>query len=242
MPTAEATRRLRHARRPGARGLPLLPILALCAAMTLAVSYVCYVLWPRWPGLPVAPNAPALPIIVGEVTFNIPPAAIRVPVQRKPGVQERVDLAFLWPSLAPPGGGKLAVVPAAPHAEPKAVDRVFVTITASNGALAPVERLRTIYPRYTEREPEPSSAGLVLLSFRDGTPYQGEDLIYEAADPERFFVRCTYGAPGDIPGTCLAERRMRSADLIVRFPRDWLSDWPAIVAGIDRLIASLNPH
>jgi hypothetical protein len=217
-------------------------MLALCVAMTLAVGYVCYVLWPRWPGPPVAPSAPALPIIVGEVTFNIPPAAIRIPVQRKPGVQERVDLAFLWPSLAPPTSEKLAVVPAAPHAEPKPVDRLFVTITASNGALAPAERLKTIYPRYTEKEPEPSSAGLVSLSFRDGTPYQGEDLIYQAADPERFFVRCTYGAPGHVPGTCLAERRMHSADMIVRFPRDWLSDWQSVANGIDRLIGSLNPH
>ena len=34
--------------------------------------------------------------------FNIEPAAIRRPLQRKPGTQERVDLAYLWPSLVPP--------------------------------------------------------------------------------------------------------------------------------------------
>ena len=36
------------------------------------------------------------------MTFNVPPAAIRVPVQRRPGAHERVDLAFVWPSLEPP--------------------------------------------------------------------------------------------------------------------------------------------
>ena len=39
---------------------------------------------------------------VGGVTFNVPPAAIRVPVQRQPGAQARIDLTFLWPSLTPP--------------------------------------------------------------------------------------------------------------------------------------------
>jgi hypothetical protein len=119
---------------------------------------------------------------------------------------------------------------------------VFVTITAANGALPPAERLRIIYPRYTAKHPEPTSAGLVALSFRDGTPYQGEDLIYAAANPERFFIRCTHDGAGRIPGTCLAERRMRNADMIVRFPRDWLSDWQAVADGIERLIGSLRPH
>ena len=64
--------------------------------------YVAYVLWPRWPDAPVALDAPSLPIVVAGVAFNIEPAAIRMPVQRRPGTQERVDLAYLWPSLVPP--------------------------------------------------------------------------------------------------------------------------------------------
>jgi hypothetical protein len=235
---------VRRRRRRVARGLVLLPMLTLCLVVALAAGYVSYVLWPRWPGPPVAPDAPALPVMVGEVTFNIQPGAIRVPMQRKPGVQERVDLAFQWPSLAPSAGKAAAPLAAAPEAtaEPQGIDRLFVTITAANGALAPVERLRSIYPRYTEKEPEPSSAGLLALSFRDGTPYQGEDLIYDAGNPERFFVRCTHDGAGRIPGTCLAERRMRNADMIVRFPRGWLSDWRAVAEGIERLIAMLKPH
>jgi hypothetical protein len=157
-------------------------------------------------------------------------------------VQERVDLAFLWPSLAP------AETKAAPQplpadlAEPKPIDRVFLTITVTNGALSPAERLKTIYPRYVEKDPEPTAAGLVAFRFRDATPYQGEDLLYEAAHPEQFFVRCTHEGAGHIPGICLAERRMRNADLIVRFPREWLADWRSVASGIDRLIGSLKPH
>ena len=68
----------------------------------IAAAYVAYVLWPRWPDAPVALDAPSLPIIVAGVMFNIEPAAIRMTVQRQPGTQERVDLAYLWPSLMPP--------------------------------------------------------------------------------------------------------------------------------------------
>jgi hypothetical protein len=231
-----------HRRRRMARGLMLLPMLLLAGVVALAASYVSYVLWPRWPEPALAPNAAALPIMVGEVTFNIPPGAIRVAVQRKAGVQERVDLVFLWPSLTAPDAGGAAPHPS-PEAEPRPIDdRVFVSITATNGTLAPVERFKTIYPRYVAKQPDPAAAGMVAFHFQEGTPYQGEDLLYEAASPERFFVRCTHEGAGHIPGTCLAERRMRNADVIIRFPRDWLSDWRAVSAGIDRLIGSLKPH
>ena len=29
------------------------------------------------------------------------------------------------------------------------------------------------------------------------------------------------------------------ADLVLRFPRDWLGDWRAVAGGIDRLIAGM---
>ena len=47
-------------------------------------------------------DAPAIPITVANVLFDVPPAAIRAAVQRHPGPHERVDLAFIWPSLTPP--------------------------------------------------------------------------------------------------------------------------------------------
>src|SRR5438093_12946983 len=78
----------------------LLPLIVFAAVAFTAFVYIGDVLWPRWPTPRL--DAPALPITVAGVAFNLPPAAIRVPVQRRPGTQERVDLAFLWPSLEPP--------------------------------------------------------------------------------------------------------------------------------------------
>src|SRR5688572_14537365 len=70
--------------------------LATGTLVAVGLAFIVYVLWPRWPGPPIGPDAPALPITVAGTAFNVPPAAIRVPMQRQPGAQERLDLNFLW--------------------------------------------------------------------------------------------------------------------------------------------------
>ena len=227
-----------------ARGLLMLPLLIFLGVSAIAASYVGYVLWPRWPGPMVAPNAPSLPIVVGGTTFNVPPAAIRRSVQRKPGVQERVDLVFLWPSLAPPASAEEA----GPHGASAAVEaahpleRIFMIIVASEGGPSPLERMQTIYRRYLAPETLSAPNGLIMLGFRKDTPYQGEDMLYTPDMPERFLVRCTRDGTGVVPGTCLHERRVGGADITVRFPRAWLENWGGVANGIDRLISRLQTH
>jgi hypothetical protein len=225
-------------------GLLLPPLLLLMALMLCAVTYIVYILWPRWPGVPVALDAPQLPITIAGVAFEVPPASIRVPVQRRPGAQDRIDLAFMWPSLKPADPAAKPVAPEAltvPGALP-ALDRIFITIARAGDAMAPAERVRTIYPRYASAEPVSGPTGLAVLAFREGTPYQGEDLIYDAVTPESFLVRCTRNGAGATPGTCLYEQRIEeAADIVVRFPRDWLKDWEQVGGSIDRLINDLRP-
>jgi hypothetical protein len=228
----------RRAHRLG--GVLALPLIGLVALILGAVGFIAYVLWPRWPGPPVAVDAPALPITVAGVAFSVPPAAMRVPVQRHAGAHERVDLAFLWPSLAPPD--PIAPAPRAPPASARMLERLFVTIAAAGDTLAPAERLKTIYPRYVATEPVAAADGLAVLSFREGTPYQGEDLAYDAERPEAFLVRCSRNGAGATPGTCLYSLRIDAADIVVRFPRDWLSDWRLVEDTIERLIRSLRPQ
>jgi hypothetical protein len=107
--------------------------------------------------------------------------------------------------------------------------------------LSPTERVKTIYPRYATTEPIAGADGLAVLAFRDGSPYQGEDLIYDAAAPAGFLVRCSRNGSGLTPGTCLLNRRIDSADLVVRFSRDWLGDWRFVDGNIERLLKSLRP-
>jgi hypothetical protein len=226
-------------RRRGPRAL-VLPLVVFAAVAIAATAYIAYVLWPRWPGPAAGPTAPALPITVAGVTFNVPPAAIRAPMQRRPGMYDRIDLSFLWPSLDPPDANAKPSVPAqgALPAPTPTFERIFVTIVAGGNSVPPAERVLTIYPRYTAAEGSPGPDGLTILAFRDGTPYQGEDLIYDAEGPG-FLVRCTRRV-GPTPGTCLYERWIDTVKLVMRFPRDWLADWRAVAGNIDRLIASLR--
>src|SRR5712692_3774780 len=87
-------------RRPPRRGpRPLvLPLVVFAGVAIMATAYIAYVLWHRRPGPAIDSNAPALPIVVAGVTFNLPPAAIRAPVQRRPGTHDLFVLSFLWPA------------------------------------------------------------------------------------------------------------------------------------------------
>jgi hypothetical protein len=223
------------------------PFVFLLIAVAAAAAFISDMLWPNWPSEPAATDAPALPITVAGALFQIPPSAIREPVQRHPGQHDRVDLVFSWPDLLPPPGkdgaryqtpldveNTIAAIDAAEN------DRVFVTIAGLSGTLPPLDRLRTIYPRYVAAQASAGPDGLVVLPFRDGTPYQGEDLVYVGATPTQFFARCTRGIAA-VRGTCISERALDGAQIAIRFPRDWLTDWRGVATGFDRLAAQLHP-
>ena len=238
MSYAMAYRSPRRARKQ-ARSLLMLPMMIFLGVSTIAVGYVGYVLWPRWPGPAVMPNAPTLPIVVGGSSFNIPPAAIRRSVQRKPGMQERVDLVFLWPSLAAPMNAAEAGPQVATAGDP--LQRIFVTIETGDGP-SPLERMQTIYRRYLAPETLSAPDGLIMLAFRKDTAYAGEDMLYMPDAQDRFLLRCTRDGGEFVPGMCLHERRVGGADITVRFPRDWLDNWRDVAEGIDRLISKLQAH
>src|SRR5215467_2663183 len=153
--TAGAGGRAAHRHGPG-----LLASVALAGTLVLlAAGYVGFVLWPRHLS-EVPPDAPAVPVTVAGVAFNVPTGAIRQQVQRRSGAQERIDLVFLWPSLQPPDpAGQSERQP--PSDEPHPIDRLFVTISGSDGTLGPAERMKAIYPRFLKGELQAEADGLV---------------------------------------------------------------------------------
>jgi len=231
-------------RRKASGRMLTLPFASLLALVAAGAGFISYVLWPTWPSKPTPLDAPAIPITVAGELFDVPPAAIRAAVQRHPGQQERIDLVFEWPSLTPPQpDNKPDSKPVDPEnaAAARADARLFVTIAGLGSVLTPLERLRTIYPRYIEPQAAAGPDGLAILAFRAGTPYENEDLVYLGSNPEQFFARCT--RPGRaVPGTCIAERALDAAEITFRFPRDWLADWRNVAAGLDRLVAQLHPQ
>src|SRR3954470_19735469 len=219
--TAIAKQHATIARKRSASAGLLFALLTLLALILFAAAFVALVLWPRWPSAAVAPDAPSFPITVGGVLFNVPPAAIRVPLQRRPGAQDRVDLAFLWPSLQPPDP---AARPA-PTEQAPPIDRIFITIEPQSTAVAPNDRVRSIYPRYLAETQFDGPDGLKVIAFKEGTPYQGEDLYFDPALQPGFVVRCSRPGKANTPGMCLYVRRIEQADVTVRFPIDWLANW-----------------
>jgi len=217
------------------RGSHLLPI-ALAGTLTLgAITLVAYLLWPTW-GVNGARGPERLPVSIGSTLFNVPTSAIRMKIQRHSGPQERIDLNFSYPSLEPPEVPRHVSASEVDEEMAQPIDRIFVSIAAHHDSLAPDLRVRSIYPRYLEDASRPGPDGLTLRTFRDGTPYSGEDLYF--ASTPALTARCTRDAA--TPGMCLSERRVDDADLTFRFPRSWLSQWRDVAAAMNRLTLQLH--
>jgi hypothetical protein len=217
----------------------LLPVALASGLSAAAVALVAYLLWPTW-GVNGARGPERLPVSVGGTLFNVPTAAIRMKIQRHSGPQERIDLNFLFPSLAPPDAPRHVSADTVEEQMAQPIDRIFLSIAAHHNVLAPEARVENIYPRYLEQTSRPGSDaapdGLAMRAFRDSTPYAGEDL-FSAAAP-RLTARCSRDAA--TPGMCLSERRIDGADLIFRFPRRWLAHWRDIAAAMDALTAQVH--
>jgi hypothetical protein len=228
--------------RSGARGLRrkrrrghLIPIALASVIAVGAIAAVTYLLWPTWE--PDASHRPsALPVSVGGTLFNVPAQAFRMKVQKHSGPQERVDLNFDYPSLAPPEAPRHMNASDVEEEAMQPIDRIFLSISVHQDTLAPDERLRTIYPRYLDVPSAPGQDGLTMRAFRDGSPYGNEDL-FTAKAPD-IATRCT--RDGATPGMCLSERRIGGSDLTFRFPRAWLAQWRGVADAMDKLTAQLH--
>jgi len=209
-------------------------LIMIAATITAgALALVAYLLWPTWGADASSPAR--LPVSIGATLFNVPTMAIRMKIQRHSGPQERVDLAFAFPSLEPPDLPKHVSADAIEEAM-QPIDRIFLSIAAHHDSLAPDIRVRTIYPRYLEPASAPGQDGLTRRAFRDGTPYSNEDLFL--AGTPNLNARCTRDAA--TPGMCLSERRIDGADLTFRFPRSWLARWREVANAMERLTVQLH--
>ncbi len=214
----------------------LAPFFVMGGIGAAAVSVVTYLLWPTW-GLEKASDPSRLPISIGNTLFNVPTKAIRVKVQKRTGPQERIDLAFVYPSLDPPDAPRHVSAETVEDNLPS-IDRIFLSIAAHRDTLSPDERMKTIYPRYLDPNATRVTDGLSTRAFRDNAPYANEDLVY--AEAPQIVARCTRDAA--TPGMCLSERRIEGADLTFRFPRDWLSQWRDVANAMNQIVSGMRPR
>jgi hypothetical protein len=213
----------------------MIPIMVTGAVTAGAIALVAYLLWPTW-GTESSSSPERLPVSIGGTLFNVPPAAIRMQIQRHTGPQERIDLSFTFPALEAPDAAKHVSADAVEETAIQPIDRIFLSVSAHHDTLAPDTRVRTIYPRYLEQASLPVQDGLTMRAFRDGTPYSNEDLFF--ATTPNLNARCTRDAA--TPGMCLSERRIEGADLTFRFPRSWLARWRDVAGAMDRLTLQMH--
>lgn len=212
-------------------------VLPLAIAAIIAVSGIAtivHLLWPSWSGRARGVDPERLPVVIGDVLFNVPTAAVRKKVQRHSGQQERIDLVFAYPELTPPPPPARQDISAAIEA-PADDRRLFLSIAAHGGALTPEERLRAIYPRYLDPATSFTRDGLTGVAFRPASPYHNEDLFTGA---NGFAARCSRDAA--TAGMCLYDVRIDGADLTFRFPRAWLASWRDVATHLDKLVGRLR--
>ena len=143
-------------------------------------------------------------------TCRRPPSAS--PVQRRPGAQERSISCSCGPRSSRP------IQPRSRRRRRRALPAPAPTNRAHvhdhrgrRRHAAPAERVRTIYPRYAAAEAVAGPDGLACSPFRDGTPYQGEDLIYDPAGPAFWFAAPAMArAPRPAPASTSTDRGCRS--------------------------------
>lgn len=131
-------------------------------------------------------------------------------------------LRVTWPEFAAPTEGDMAEVhitigPASPGTDPRAQ---FATLA-----------------RFLTPGAWSNPGGLMARSFKKGSPFEQEELFMSMPDGAAFFARCT----ADVGATridegCRTVLKHAGFDIVLRFPREALTEWQALSDGVRRLV------
>ena len=120
-------------------------------------------------------------------------------------------------------------------------DSVFITVLPADASLAPAERPSVLYARFVAAEARSAPGGLIRRRFRDGTPFEGEDLVVAASDGRAFWARCATSGSRNDGASCLTEMRFGNTDVQVRFSPALLPRWELLASGLHRRYAPAPP-
>ncbi len=180
------------------------------------------------------PDEPPLPVkaTINGLLLSIPRDLVRFETQKADGDMPRIDLLFHWPSLK--GRGVITGKP-----DPLA-SLIFLSIASKDDSLPPIQRLGGIYHKFLSTDIRSGPGGLAAHNFLPESGYDGEELMYDPAQPGQFFVRC---APptGSAPASCLREMRiMDRIDVVYRAPKALLEDWKNLDNAVMALLAAIG--
>lgn len=155
-----------------------------------------------------------------------------------------VDVSLAGRSISMPGAwlarapepGRLDLAIPFPVEAGRPEERLFVTATPAEG---PSRGLGPHHARFLTAVARSHPSGLLQRRYRDGTPFEGEELYLSPPDGALFAARCAPARSdtGDADAAgCLAELRLDGLDLRVRFPEARLGAWEAILATLQRTL------
>lgn len=148
---------------------------------------------------------------------------------RTPDMGREVGMTRLrvtWPELAAPAEG--------------AVAQVHITLGPPDTATDPQAQFATL-ARFLTPGAWSNPGGLVVRSFKRGSPFETEELYMSLPDGQEFFARCTADmARVGLDEGCRAVLKHGGIDIRLRFPRDALTDWRQLSEGVRRLVDSFR--
>jgi hypothetical protein len=98
-----------------------------------------------------------------------------------------------------------------------------------------------LYARFVAAEARSAPGGLIRRRFRDGTPFEGEDLVVAAPDGRAFWARCATSGSRNEGASCLTEMRFGDTDVQGRFSPALLPRWELLASGVQRRFAPAAP-
>jgi hypothetical protein len=176
-------------------------------------------------------------LAIGPDELVIPGNMIRSDRTRRGGPVERVDLALYWPTL---DGYSDDLAPAFRDDSPNATI-IYATISTRDERLDSTGRLDEVYSRFFVDKPLPGPSGLVGRRLKPESGYGGEIIYFIPSEPRPFVARCLAEATPEVPATCMRDVNFgQGLSVLYRFNKDLLSDWRALDAGVQRLVAGFE--
>lgn len=178
--------------------------------------------WSRMP----QPEPAVVEMRVGDERLAVPSDYLgprRADAGREVGM---VRLRVTWPEFKPPASGDRA--------------EVHVTIRPAGPEGAGKPAFAT-FARFLQPGAWSNPGGLVARNFKKGSPFEADELYLSLPDGDEFLARCTADVgPSRLDEGCRAVLRHGPFDLALRFPREALTEWRALVDGARALVDGLR--
>jgi len=165
------------------------------------------------------------PARVGNVALMIPKELTGVDADDDTSrLVGMVRLRLDWPTLGP--------------AAPQSRKRLLVTLSPPDKVNEPARQLAT-YARFLTPTVWSNPGGLVVRSFRKGSPFEGDEFYVSVPDGRGFAARCPVETAANLDEPCRITFQHRGMDVNIRFPRSIIANWAEMLGGVRRAIDGL---